>query len=39
LVDGVVRSVSVVVDVDKLLDDDGNFGAEKVVDTVEMTDS
>jgi hypothetical protein len=39
LVDGVVRSVSVVVDVDKLLDDDGSFGAEKVLDTVEMTDS
>jgi hypothetical protein len=36
---GDVSSVSVVVDVDKLLDDDGNFGAEKVLDTVEITDS
>jgi hypothetical protein len=36
---GVVRSVSVVVDVDRLLVDEGNFGAENVLDTVEMTDS
>jgi len=38
---GVVKSVSVsvVVDVDKLLEDDGNFGAEKVLDTAEVTDS
>jgi len=40
---GVVSSVSVVVDVDRLLDDDddddGNFGAEKVLDTVEIADS
>lgn len=28
-----------VVDVDKLLDEDGNAGAEKALDTVEMTDS
>jgi hypothetical protein len=39
LADGVVNSLSVVVDVDKLLDDDGNFGAEKVLDTAESTDS
>jgi hypothetical protein len=37
--DGVVNSVSVVVDVDRLLDDNGNFGAEKVLDTVEIADS
>jgi hypothetical protein len=36
---GDVSSVSAVVDVDKLLDDDGNFGAEKMLDTVEITDS
>jgi hypothetical protein len=36
---GVVRSVSVVVDVDRLLDDEGSFGAEKVLDTVEIADS
>lgn len=35
----VVRSVSVVVDVDRLLDNDGKFGAEKVLDTVEIADS
>lgn len=35
---GEVSSVSVVVDVDKLLDEDGNAGAEKVLDTVEMTE-
>jgi hypothetical protein len=39
VVDGVVDSVSVVVDVDRLLADDGSFGAEKVLDTVEITDS
>jgi hypothetical protein len=39
VVDGVVDSVSVVVDVDRLLADDGNFGAEQVLDTVEITDS
>lgn len=39
VVDGVVSSVSVVVDVDRLLDDDGNLGAEKVLDTVDITDS
>jgi hypothetical protein len=27
------------VDVDKLLEDDGNFGAEKVLDTVDTTES
>jgi hypothetical protein len=32
---GEVRSVSVVVDVDRLLDDEGSFGAQKVLDTVE----
>jgi hypothetical protein len=32
-------SVSVVVDVDRLLVDDGSFGAEKVLDTVERADS
>lgn len=36
---GVIRSVSVVVDVDKLLEDDGSFGAEKVLDTAEVIDS
>jgi hydrogenase maturation factor HypE len=36
---GEVNSVSVVVDVDKLLEDDGNFGAEKVLDTVDTTES
>jgi hypothetical protein len=36
---GVIRSVSVVVDMDKLLEDDGNFGAEKVLDTAEVIDS
>lgn len=35
---GDVSSVSVVVDVDRLLDEDGNAGAEKALDTVEMTD-
>jgi hypothetical protein len=34
-----VSSGSVVVDVDRLLDDDGSFGAEKVLDTAETTDS
>ena len=34
-----VKSVSVVVDVDRLLEEDGNFGAENVLDTVEMADS
>jgi hypothetical protein len=34
-----VGSVSAVVDVDKLLDDEGSFGAEKMLDTVEITDS
>jgi hypothetical protein len=35
--EGVVKSVSVsaVVDVDRLLEDDGNAGAEKVLDTVD----
>lgn len=37
--EGVVKSVSAVVDVDRLLDDDGNFGPEKVLDTTERTDS
>jgi hypothetical protein len=36
---GEVNSASVVVDVDRLLDDDGNFGAEKVLDTVDTTES
>lgn len=39
LVDGVVKSVSVVVDTDRLLDADGRLGAEKVLDAVESTDS
>jgi hypothetical protein len=34
-----VGSVSVVVDVDRLLDDDGSFGAEKVLDAVDIADS
>jgi hypothetical protein len=39
--EGVVElvSVSAVVDVDRLLEDDGNAGAENTLDTVEWTDS
>jgi hypothetical protein len=36
---GEIKSVSVVVDVDKLLEDDGSFGAEKVLDTLDTADS
>ena len=37
--EGAVESVSVVVEVDKLLDDDGKAGAEKVLDTTDWTES
>lgn len=37
--DGGLASVSAIVDVDRLLDDDGSFGAENVLDTVDSTDS
>jgi hypothetical protein len=37
--DGVVRSVSVVVAVERLLDEEGSAGAEKVLDTADWTDS
>jgi hypothetical protein len=37
--DGVVRSVSAVVEVDRLLDEDGSAGAEKVLDVADCTDS
>lgn len=36
---GEVRSVSVTVDVDILLDDDGSAGTEKLLETVDKTDS
>lgn len=37
--EGAVESVSVVVEVDRLLDDDAKAGAEKVVDTADCVDS
>jgi hypothetical protein len=37
--DGDVKSVSAVVDVERLLGNEGNFGAENVLDAVEITDS
>lgn len=37
--EGVVKSVSVVVEVERLLEEDGSAGAEKVLDTAEWTDS
>lgn len=36
---GEVKSASAVVDVDKLLPDDGSLGAENVLDTLEIIDS
>jgi hypothetical protein len=35
----VVRSVSVVVEVDRLLEEEGSAGAEKVLETADWTDS
>jgi len=37
--EGAVESVSVVVEVDRLLDDDGKAGAEKVLDTTDWAES
>jgi len=37
--DGGVNSVSAAVDVERLLEDDGNPGAEKVLDAIECNDS
>jgi hypothetical protein len=37
--DGGTTSVSATVVVDRLLDDDGNFGAENVLDAVEIIES
>jgi hypothetical protein len=37
--EGVVRSMSVVVEADRLLEEEGSAGAEKVLETAEWTDS